>query len=72
MRKLDATRDIIDILNVLGANVVVDYHEQSICNDTGYVVFADIRYCRVRSSSPFRDYADRNLGSASLSMLHLL
>ena len=27
--------------------------------------FSDIRYCRVRSSSPFRDYADRNLGSSS-------
>ena len=46
-------------------------------NDTGYFVshnlfFSDIRCCRGRSSSPFRDYADRNLGSASLRMLGLL
>ena len=59
-------------LNGLGENVVVDYHEQNIDtlgSDTEYVVFNNLGFQaygnrRKRSSSPFKDYADRDFGSS--------
>ena len=68
------TRDRIVFLNELGANDVVDYHEQNIrtiSNDTRYVGFDNLGFPTYgtvgrRSSSPFRDYADRYLGSRHL------
>ena len=63
-------RDNIDFLNELGVNLVVDDQKQTfetLDNATtdlsATTWFLDVRSCRRRSSSPFEDYADRNLGS---------